>query len=164
MARAAALAVVVLLGLSALPARAGNGSIKLKRSIAGVALDDTEYEVRSRHGEPSRTEPSDLHFGWTRWIYSARRLSVTFTSAGRVWDVRTTAGRDRTRRGVGVGSSERTVRRKVPGVRCQAYGGPPRYRHWRTCTDTRTYRGPFTQFILVRGRVFRVKVAKGLAV
>jgi hypothetical protein len=163
-ARLAALGSLLVVLVAAAPTPARDGSIKLKRSIAGVKLNATEADVRLRLGAPSTKVPSELHGGWTRWIYRSRRLSVTFASDDHVWDVRTTSSRDRTATGVGVGSTERTVRRRVRGVRCRGYGGPSRYRHWRVCVDDARYRGPFTEFVLVRGRVFRVKVARGLAV
>jgi hypothetical protein len=137
------------------------GTIEPRKSIAGIRLGMAEAEVRALLGEPDAVKPSELHGGWTLWVYRDRQLRVTF--AGGVWDIRTTNAGDRTASGVGVGSTEREVRRAMPDVSCGPYGGPRRYRDWRTCVDRRS-RGPFTQFTLVRERVTLVTVAQGLAV
>ena len=137
------------------------GTIEPNKSIGGVRLGMAQAEVRALLGEPDTVEASELHGGWTLWVYSDRRLRVTFEE--RVWDVRTTHPGDRTADGVGVGSAEREVRRAMPVVNCGPYGGPARYRDWRICVDTRGRRGPFTQFTLIRGRVTLVTVAQGLA-
>jgi hypothetical protein len=143
------------------PSREQGGAIEPKQSIGGVRLGMAEAEVRALLGEPDAVKPSELHGGWTLWVYRDRRLRVTFEE--RVWDIRTTHPGDRTESGVGVGSTEREVQTAMPDVTCAPYGGPPRYRDWRTCVDTRGRRGPFTQFTLIRGRVTLVTVAQGLA-
>jgi hypothetical protein len=137
--------------------------IRLKQGIAGVRLEMTREQVSATLGRPDGVRRSELHGGWTTWVYRRPRTRVTFDAGDLVWDVRTYSRDPRAPGGVGVGSSEREVRRALPSVRCRPYGGPARYREWRVCSDTRVYSGPFTTFTLVRGRVAHVTVARGLA-
>jgi hypothetical protein len=50
-------------------------------------------------------------------------IRVDFQGRTAVTSVSTTGQGDRTVRGVGVGSTERAVRRKVPGVKCETTAG-----------------------------------------
>ena len=66
----------------------------------------------------------------------------------------TTGLGDRTRRGVGVGSSEQAVKDKVPGVTCETFEGT------RICSrgaEQPGERGTF--FFIEQGKVTRVDVA-----
>ena len=141
----------------------GNQVIEPRRAIAGIRLDVSADEVGDVLGKPDATAPSELHGGWVTWEYRDSHLRVTLDERRHVWDVRTYSAADRTPTGVGVGSTEREVGEAMRFVRCEPYGGPARYRRWRVCVDTRTYRGPFTSFTLVSGRVRYVTVARGLA-
>jgi hypothetical protein len=136
--------------------------IRPKQSIAGIQLAMRQEQVREVLGNPAAVGPSGLHGGWTMWRYRAARLRVTFDERERVWDVRTYSAAHRTAGGLGVGTTERQLRSGVR-VTCRPYGGPARYREWRVCVDAADYRGPFTSFTLVRGRVRFVTVAMGLA-
>lgn len=147
--------------LVAIPVQAG-ASVDPQRSIAGVRLGMQAQELREVLGDPAATKPSPLHGGWTQWVYPGRRLRINLTERGDVWDVSTTSRRERTSAGVGVGSRERTLRRRHR-VRCRKYGGRSPLRNDLVCVDRLRHDGPFTTYRLRDGRVIRVTVARGLA-
>ncbi len=140
----------------------GAEPVVVDRSIGPVHLGMRGEEVRATLGEPSRVLPSDLHGGWERWLYRKRRLTVTIGD-GRVWDVRTRSARYQTGRGLRVRLREAQIRRRLPNARCRPYGGPPRYRRWRTCTTLKEGNRPFTRVLLIRGVARELRVARGLA-
>lgn len=151
-------------GSTADPARPASAQpgIEPRRGIAGARLGMTRDAVEARLGPPVDIQASELHGGWTKATYRTPRMRVTFNGVDRVWDVRTYDRASRAPGGVGVGSTERRLR-KALRLRCRPYGGPARYRAWRVCTDTAAHDGPFTDFTLVHGRVRYVTVAAGLA-
>ena len=143
-------------------ASASDDAIVPRRSIGPVRVNMTVADLRARLGEPDATRPSDLHGGWTLWIYRDEGLQVTVYDQDRVWDVRTGSRRYRTKRGAGVGTRLRALKRDVSGLNCRSYGGP--HPDWIACDDISKPFQPFTQFLLAHRRVFRVTVARGLAV
>ena len=162
-------AVVVLVSLLTIACGQESGSpadppprIQPRESIGGIALGMTTTQVRKRLGAPDAEKPSELHSGWTQWVYRDSGIRVTFDESN-VWDVRTVSGEYRTPSGVGVGSTEAQLRETSPGLKC-APAGPDGTAPPRSCVDTRRPPGPFTQFWLSDGRVVsRVTVARGLA-
>ena len=133
-------------------------------SIAGVRLRMGRAAVTRLLGAPEAVRRSDLHFGWTTLVYRSRGLRVTLDEGGAVWNLQTESQKQRGPGGVGVGSSEQALRETVPALACRAYGGPARYRRWRSCVDVSGQAGPYTKYTLANGRVFRVTVAAGLAI
>ena len=80
-------------------------------------------------------------------------ITVLFQGKRAVSSVSTTGRGDRTAAGVGVGSSERAVRRRVPGVRCETFGTT------RTCHTNELAAGQrVTDFLMRGGKVRRVTV------
>lgn len=106
--------VVLLLGATAAVARIVPGT-----SIAGITLGLSEHQVIQRLGKPAhrscnsalQKECAPLEF-----VYSGRKLTVAFYH-GRVVHIRTTSSRERTRSGLGVGTSKRTVLRRYPACK-----------------------------------------------
>lgn len=142
----------VALALSAVPAGAA-ADVVPQRGIAGVDLRMTQAQVREAAGDPRTVVRGSNDFGsFVRWTFSDR-VAVLFQGEERVTSVTTTGRRERTSRGVGVGSSERAVRRLVRGARCRTEYG------LRSCTVGRLLPGRrVTSFSIVRGRVSRVDV------
>lgn len=127
--------------------------IQLDRGIAGARIGNGKAEVRTALGQPRRVINRETDFGSTSTFVYRGGLRVTFLE-GRVTLASTTGLGDRTRRGIGVGSTERAVRRRVPGVSCDTFEGT------RLCqrgAEEPGQRG--TIFFLERGRVTRVDVA-----
>jgi hypothetical protein len=86
--------------------------VVVNRSIAGVRIGMSPDAVRGAVGRPS-------HAAGRVWRYEGRKLVVRFGDGKRVTSVWTRSRRQRTARGVGVGSTKATVRRRVPGIRCK---------------------------------------------
>lgn len=136
----------------ALPAAAG-ALIQVDRGIAGARLDNTRAEVRAALGRPDSRRSGDNPFG--RFVEFRYRggLRVLFQGGQRVTSVSTTGVGDRTARGVGVGSRERAVRRRVEGITCETFGDV------RSCHTGEFNAGErVTDFLLRNGLVFRVSV------
>jgi hypothetical protein len=145
-----ALLAAAVLAVSLVAPAAATALIQIDRGIAGARLGNTKAEVRTALGQPRRVVTGSNIFGpFTRFRY-AGGIRVTFQSGNRVTAVSTTGLGDRTARAVGVGSTRRAVRRRVPGVRCEAVG---------ICqTGTGEPGDRITAFFLRDGRVFQVSV------
>ena len=148
---AAALAALAALALPA----AAPALIQVDKGIAGARLDNTRAEVRAALGKPARTRSGTNDFGpWLRYEYRGG-IHVLFQGRVRVSAVTTTGRGDRTARGVGVGSTEAAVRRRVRGVRCETIVGS------RSCHTGRFTAGEIiTDFLLRDGKVWRVSVGR----
>jgi hypothetical protein len=134
-------------------APAAEAVIQLDRAVSGARLGNSRSEVRAALGTPRRVIVRDGLFGPTTEFRYRGGLRVIFLN-GRVTLAGTTGLGDRTNRGVGVGSSERAVRNRVPGVTCETFEGT------RICSrgaEQPGERGTF--FFLRQGRVTRAEVA-----
>lgn len=160
MTRTLATALVTAAAVLAVPAAAGatlvpqGPGIIPQKSIAGVRLGLTEGQVRARLGEPSQTIRESNDFGrYVELVYRPERLRVRLQGEQQVTWVSTTSRWERTRRGVRVGSHERSVRRNVRGVRCSSFG------RFRSCVVGRELPGrTVTVFNIRRERVTRISL------
>lgn len=136
-----ALPVILVRGL-ALAAPAG-AKVVVNRSIAGISPGLTAKQVRARLGRPDRVNRSGraiIGYG-----YDAARLRVFVSFAlrsHRVDSVGTSSPRQRTGKGIGVGSSRRAVRRAYR-VTCTRS----------SCTTRPSHSGTTTSFNLTKDRV-----------
>lgn len=152
MTRLAWLLAAACAAFLALPAAAG-ALVQIDRGIAGVRLDNTRGEVRAALGKPNSRNSGDNDFGrFIEWRYRGG-IRVLFQGARRVTSVSTTGKGDRTSRGVGVRSKRRAVRRKVPGVTCETFGGLTSCHTGELLPGRRV-----TDFLIENGRVTRVTV------
>jgi hypothetical protein len=144
--------VLAVLGLAIAPLTAG-AVIEPNRGIAGVTLDMSQAQVRAVLGKPLRVEEGTGEFGpFVTFRY--RGLAVSFLGARRVTGISTTRAGERTCGGIGVGTTEAQLRRRIPALRCATFQGG------RTCTLGRGNAGErMTDFFITRGRVSRVVVA-----
>ena len=135
-----------------LPASA-QAMIQVDQGIAGARIDNTRGEVRAALGRPASVKRGTNEFGpFTEYRYRGG-IRVFFQGRRRVTSVTTTGLGDRTARGVGVGSRESTVRRKVAGVTCETAEGT------RFCHTGDFLPGQrVTNFFVKGGRVTRVDV------
>src|SRR4051794_34919428 len=103
-------------------APAADAMIQVDRGIAGARLGNTRAEVRAALGTPSKTASGTNDFGpWVRYTF-AGGVRVFFQGKAKVTSIDTSGLGDRTAKGVGVGSSEASVKAKVPGVKCEDLG------------------------------------------
>jgi hypothetical protein len=118
--RSVLLAVVLL----AVAAPAAQARVVVDRSIAGVELDMSAKDVRAVLGEPDRVVyPRDEIQGTVkRMDYGLTRVFLG-RGSDRVQRVTTTSKKQRTARGVGVGSTRQTLLRAIRAVRCETFGG-----------------------------------------
>ena len=147
--------IVLIASATALSFPAGAAAlIQPDRGIAGARLGNTKAEVRAALGKPGRVKRGMNDFGpFTVFRYRGA-ISVTFQGNRRVTSVTTKGHGDRTIRGVGVGSSERSVQRRVPGVTCETFFGTTRSCH----TGDFSAGTRVTDFRIRDGRVTRVTV------
>jgi hypothetical protein len=146
--------LAALLAPFAAPA-AAEALIQVDRGIAGARLGNTRAEVRAALGRPASIRTGANDFG--RFVQYRYRGGITIIFQGRreVSTVSTTGRGDRTRRNVGVGSTEATVRARVRGVRCETIAG------FRSCHTGRFTAGEIvTDFLIRNGAVRRVSIGR----
>jgi hypothetical protein len=149
-----ALLAAAVVAVSLVAPSSASALIQIDRGIAGARLGNTKAQVRAALGQPRRVVNGRNDFGpFTEFRY-AGGIVVTFQSGNTVTGVRTTGLGDRTARGVGVRSTERAVRRRVPGVSCL---GSATLRICQTGAGRPGQR--VTAFFVRNGRVVRVTVA-----
>jgi hypothetical protein len=137
-----------------IPASA-DAMIQINRGIAGARIGNSRTEVRAALGTPSRVRTGTNDFGSFIEYRFRGGIRVLFQGNTEVTSVSTTGRGDRTTRGVGVGSTERAVRRKVPGVTCETTGG------FRSCHTGDFLPGQrITDFAIRHKRVTRVTVGR----
>ena len=89
-----------------------------QQGMAGIRLGTTQAKVRAKLGKPASVTHGSNDFGnYTELRYPG--LRVTFQGNATVSAIWTGARRERTARGIGVGSTVAAVRARVPGVRCE---------------------------------------------
>jgi hypothetical protein len=147
------LTIVALLAGAALPPVAA-ARLRLNVAIAGVSLGDSERAVRARLGPPSTVATQ----GRSRTlVFADRQLAVTLVRK-KVVILTTRNPRERARSGVGMGSTVRVLRRRVPRLRC---GETRSFRFCRTGSVKPGRRS--TTFLIDGGRVIGVTVAKAVS-
>jgi hypothetical protein len=145
---------VALLTFLVTPAVA-SALVQVDRGIAGARLGNTRGEVRAALGTPSRVISGNNPFGQFVEFRFRGGIRVLFQGRRRVSSVSTVGRGDRTRRNVGVGSSEATVKARVAGVKSETLGGV------RSCHTGEFNPGEVvTDFMLREGRVVRVTVGR----
>ena len=142
MRRLAAIASAAVLAASA--AADASGTIVPQKGMSGVALGMTKAQVRARLGGPIGT-------GGGRWYFA--RVWVGFR-AGRAVEIMTTRSTERTSGGLGVDSSESSLRASYPGLKCVAATPFRRCRLGSGAPGTRV-----TDFMIGHGRVLQITIA-----
>lgn len=143
--------VLAALALAATPLSASAAS-EFNRGIAGVTLGMSAAQVQKVLGAPLRVERGTNDFG-PFVSYRYRGLQVSFQGGRRVSMISTTRRGERTRGGLGVGTSEATLVQRIPALRCETFGT------FRTCTLGKGNVGErITDFFITRGKVSRVVV------
>jgi hypothetical protein len=115
-----------------------------QKGMSGVALGMTKAQVRARLGGPIGT-------GGGRWYYA--RVWVGFRS-GRTTEITTTRSTERTIGGLGVDSTESSLRASYPRLTCAAATPFRRCRLGSGAPETRV-----TDFMVGHGRVLQITIA-----
>jgi hypothetical protein len=148
-----ALTLLAACSASLVLAPAAGALIQVDRGIAGARLNNTKKEVRAALGKPRTVVRGSNEFGKFLEYRFRGGIRVFFQGRRQVTDATTTGLGDRTRRGVGVGSTEAAVVAKVPGVTCDTIAG------FRSCHTHQFLPGQrVTDFQIVNGKVSRVSV------
>ena len=142
MRRLAAIASAAV--LTATAAADASATIVPGKGMSGVALGMTKAQVRARLGGPVGT-------GGGRWYYA--RVWVGFR-AGRAVEITTTRSTERTSGGLGVDSSESSLRSAYSRLACTPATPFRRCRLGSGAPGTRV-----TDFMVGRGRVLQITVA-----
>lgn len=143
--------VIAALALAVAPLPA-SAAIAFNRGIAGVTLGMSTAQVQKTLGAPPRVERGTNDFG-PFVSYRYRGLQVSFQGGRRVSMISTTRRGERTRGGLGVGTTEEALVRRIPALRCETFGT------FRTCTLGKGNAGErITDFFITKGRVSRVVV------
>lgn len=120
-------AAVTTAALLAVPATAP-AAIVPQKGMAGIDVGMTRDAVTEAAGAPTWSRFRRDVFGrLLHRYYATPKVHVILRpgqSGYEVLSLFTRSRNQRTSRGVGVGSSERTVRTSVPGARCETFRGP----------------------------------------
>jgi len=128
--------------------------IQVQRGISGVTLKMTPVQVRAALGTPAKVKHGSNPFGpFTQYRYRGG-ITVTFQGNATVTAVAVTGRTDRTASGVGVGSTEKAVKRGVHGVKCEPGNHPGAVHSCHVGSFKPGHR--VTDFLLRGGRVTRV--------
>jgi hypothetical protein len=150
---------VALLGgivLVLLFASSAQAIIQVQRGISGIRLNMSPARVKASLGTPSHVKHGSNPFGsFTQYRYKGG-ITVTFQGNEKVTAVSISGPSDRTRTGVGVGSTEQQVKDGVPGVKCQGGNHPGGAQSCHVGSFKAGHK--LTDFLLRHGRVSRVTV------
>ncbi len=142
----------LVVGFALVAAQGANAIIIPQKGMAGVRLGMTQAKVRAVLGPPKTIFKGKNEFGrFTNFNYA--RVQVSFQGNQRVTNLRTQHREEKTRGGVGFGTTERLLRARVRGLRCKTEYG---FRH--------CWLGAFlagrrvTNFMLSGGRVSRIDI------
>ena len=147
-ALAASIAAMLLV-----PAQAG-AYVQIHQGIAGARLGNSQAQVKSALGEPALVRNGSNDFGEFTTFYYEGGLRVGFQGKKSVTSVTTNGKGDRTTKGIGVGNTEKALRAKHKGLRCEGSG------EFRACSaeapgdPTRV-----TSFLISNGKIRRITVA-----
>jgi hypothetical protein len=127
--------------------------IQVQRGISGIRVGMSAARVKAGLGVPAKVKHGSNAFGpFMEYVY-AGGVRVTFQGNANVTAISISGGTDRTASGVGVGSTEKAVKKGVRGVKCETIAGA------RSCHVGAFLPGKrVTDFLLHKGRVRRVTV------
>ncbi|MGZ8687444.1 MAG: hypothetical protein ACXWZP_03355 [Gaiellaceae bacterium] len=123
-----------------------------QQGIGGIRLGMTKQAVQAKLGMPGAVRTGSNEIGsYTTFVFSA--FEVTFFAGAKATSVTTRSAKQRTARGVGVGSTAAEVAASVPRVRCVTESS---YRH--CYVGTWMPGKKVSDFAIRNGRVSRVSI------
>jgi hypothetical protein len=133
------------------------------KGMAGVKLGDCQERAIQVLGVPDRTFGSTDFAGFvSKYYYNQRGLKLEFRQGPgeclAMTSIRTTKAQERTKEGVGKGTTRTALRAKLKGEKCRTFKHPKRIRIcW---LGSMTPSKPLTEFrIDSKGRVNNIRVA-----
>lgn len=137
-----------------------NGVVILDKGAAGVRMNMTKQQVRAILGPPLRTKTERFESSGLLTTHTYRGIIVSYYFHDRVSGIRVTRRTERTRRGIGIGSTEAQVRARVGGLTCETISGQ---RVCSTLPNSESLPGAlFTNFDFKKGVVTSVFIARVL--
>ena len=152
--RTCACALAVATACALLSTSTAQAIIQVQRGISGIRLGMSQTRVKAGLGIHHKTKTGRNAFGpFTQFLYRGG-ITVTFQGNANVTAIAISGGTDRTATDVGVGSTEKAVKKGVRGVKCQTLAAV------RDCHVGSFRAGKrVTDFTLDNGRVSRVTIA-----
>jgi outer membrane protein assembly factor BamE (lipoprotein component of BamABCDE complex) len=138
--------------LGVVGAAAASARITVNRGVGSIGLGMTAKQVRARLGAPSLESATG---GSRNYVYRRRALVVSLVGS-RVVIISTRNSRERTATGIGVGSTDADVLRRVAGARCATKADVRFCRVGSIRPGRRS-----TTFQIQQGRVVTITVARG---
>jgi hypothetical protein len=143
---------VAVAAMLALPSQAG-AIIQFDQGIAGARIGNSQAQVQAALGEPALEKTGTNEFGPWRQYYFEGGIRVFFQGDGDVTAVTTLGRGDRTAKGIGVGNTEKALRQKHSGLKCETFGG------FRSChTGSGNPGERITDFHISKGKITRIVV------
>ncbi|HEV2973706.1 MAG TPA: hypothetical protein VGX69_01760 [Solirubrobacteraceae bacterium] len=148
----------VLAGTGLAPAASAN--IVIGQSIAGVKLGATKAQVKHALGAPSSSDPTDFFYPTT-----TVGLRIGFSKAGRVNGVLSFLSKQKTSKGITIGSSRARLKSAYPQASCLEgpYGPNSLY-----CAVTAHFHGrkSFTGFLFgtATGGIEEIELGYGIGI
>lgn len=150
--RAAATGLVALaLALIPTPSVAG-ARLVVQNSIAGVRIGMRQEQVIAILGQPAQINSrlSDVFGRYYELLYGPTTVLMFTGQDGKTFNISTTSRQHRTKRGIGVGSRESKLRRKIKSARCETHYGV------RSCTVGTVRPGQIVTTFRINRRSHRV--------
>jgi hypothetical protein len=155
-------AAVAMLALALAPIAQAN--IVIGQSIAGVKLGDSEAQVTAALGPPTSKESAGPAYPGVVNIYYPTSVGLHFSMTnGRVFGVLDFSKKQKTNKGIGMGSSHAQMKRAYPKAKCAEgpYGPKSLY-----CAVLTRFHGrkSFTSFLFqtVTGGVVEIELGYGV--
>lgn len=113
------LLAILALAAALLAPLAANARVVPHKSIGQVRLGLSESKLRDRISQPDRVvRTTGIISGLPTTIWELKGLEIEFEGANTVTKITTTRVFERTKKGVGVGTPKRLVRKLHPAFRC----------------------------------------------
>jgi|1186.fasta_scaffold49438_3 hypothetical protein len=148
--------ITAVAGLLLAASPAAQARIRVNKSIGGVQIGMSSQRVSAILGKPARRFRSEE--GITTLVYRHHQMRVLLVEEQSnffdVFSVQTTSPKERTRSGVGVGTSEATLRRRLHGEHCRNFPTG------RACVQGGNNRGTASETDWEIGRNHRVKAVR----
>jgi len=145
--------LLIALAALAVLAPAADAKLVVQESLAGVKLGMKAAEVRDVLGEPKHVDypKNDIQGTVKHMDYGLTDVYLYRGEKGTVYTVTTTSRRQRTDKGIGVGSTESALRKAIPRAKCMSFGD------FRDCTVGKQTAGQKVTAFVISPSTMKVK-------